>query len=395
MLQQRSRRQVCSVLAMAGLSGCLNFTATDEQASSSTPRSDTPQGTPNGESTSVSQSATTDQPRSDGWPYSLPAPVTTTPLIDESTVYFGCMDHKLYGVNVETGTQQFATDVGDQVGPGLTLSGGVIYGSTPAGLFGVDATSGDLTLSASNRAVGFGIREPLVADGILYYPAGGTLLAIDVTSGEVVWSRRAPAAWGGKPALVDSTLIVSDAGDVSTTPSDQSRVFGLDPTDGSTRWQVSISADSLVSSVAASAEDQTAVLVGRYGLTAAFDTNTGEERWRATVDRNGNVTGRPAIAEQTVVVPLGGNGLFAYDLNSGSERWGKPEARSLSGYAVTIANGQVLTGSEAATLLDLETGDQIRQFELTPPLADSVQPTMSEHALIYPAADTTLQRRSL
>lgn len=392
MPRQINRRSTLSVLGGCALSGCLNLRP-ENNGSSTSPQNGAVSESPSPEEGTDRSSSSTSNSE-DQWPVSLPAPGTTTPVIDGETAIFGCMDHHVYAIDATSGQRRFKTDIGGQVGPGLTISDQVVYGSSPAGIFGVDLTTGEQILSITDVNVGFGIHEPLVKNEQLFYTADGSLLAFNPTSGGQNWKNNQGSVWGGKPALLDGTLVTSDAGDVDTFPSDRSRVYGIDPEDGSIQWRKGITEDSLVSSVAVHEGKSTAVLVGRGGMTAAFDVNTGEEQWRVSVTRDGNVTGGPKIVEDTVIVPLGNNGLYAYDVATGEERW-KKDGRSdiRTQYSCQVLNETVFTarGNEVFEI-DYTSGEVVSTVQLSERLADSTQPLVTTNSIIYPTQGSTVRR---
>jgi len=372
-----TRRRVLGTLAAVGLSGCLRNTSQTQSIKTQTQSHHT-------------RTDTDSQTTVPEWSLSFSAPPTTQPVIRDGTAFVGSTNHRLYAIDTATGTEQFATDVGDQVGYGLAYRQGTIYGSSRAGIFGVDATGGDVVLSTSNRFTGFGTETPLVGDGRLYYPGGSLLSAIDTDTGGSLWESRS-AAWGGSPALADGTLVVSDAGNVDTTPSDRSRVFGLDPEKGTVQWETRIESDSLVSAVALSADGQTAVLSGRYGMTAAFDTNTGDELWRATIDRGGNVHSNPIIIGKTVIVPQGNSGLYGYSLSDGDLRWTELADRDV-GYRVGSSGGRAIIAADSVYEIQPSNGSIVTRYDLSPPIAEGLLPALTENGLIYPSNDSSVRR---
>jgi len=375
-----TRRQLLTAVLAGSVSGCLRSTmGSQSQETEKVDQSGTKEGT----------ATQTDLPAKE-WTQSFPAPPTTQPLIRDGNVFVGCQDHNLYKIDLQTGQQEFAVDVGDEVGRGLTYAEGVIYGSSPAGVFGIDTETGEITFSTSEQITGFGINTPLVSQGRLYYSSGSRLTAFDIASGDRIWDKRT-ASWGGQPDLADGTLIVSDAGDTDTIPSEKSRIYGLDPTDGSVQWKTDITSDSLVSAVALSSDRTLSVFVGRYGLTAAFDTATGEERWRATVDRDGNVVGQPVVTQGLVIVPLGGNGIYAYDVTSGSRQWSINGTEVGTGYRIEALNGHLITAKSSLYELAIADGTLKQTHDLSPSVAESLLPAVEEDYFVYPTASSSIR----
>jgi len=317
------------------------------------------------------------------------APGTTTPIVEMGTVYAGSVDHHLYAIDVATGEQRFATDIGDEVSPGIVYHDGVVYGTGPGGIFGVDADSGDLVLDFSRRS-GFGTDAPLVNGETLFY-SQDDLFALDVTTDELLWTKDGPSAFGATPALHDGVLVTSDAGDTDTLPSNQSYIYGLDPEDGTTRWRRYVAEDSLVSPVTVSTTHDIAVLAGRYGTLAAFDVASGEERWRTTVEKTGNVPYRPHASGDLVYFPIGADGVRAYEITTGDIAW---TAGGSVGAGTTVHpfDGRLYTSTPTQVVeIDSTSGELLAQHELPSRRASGTGVVLTETTTVYPTRTAELR----
>lgn len=381
MRQQQSRRAVLTGLVAGSLGGCLRLSRTTGTPDGSLASSPTAAAT---DTAGTTPETTTARP----WQFSMTAPGTTAPIVEAGTAYVGSVDHHLYGVDLATGERRFATDVGDEVGPGIVHHDGVVYGTGPGGIFGVDA-DGDLVLDVE-RDVGFGMRTPLVHGKTLYYPRD-RMIALDVTTGEPRWTKVSPSTFGAQPALSNGVLVTSDAGDTDTLPSSQSFVYGLDPEDGATRWRRHVEEDSLVSPVTVSAAHGVAVLAGRYGLLAAFDVASGEERWRTTVEKGGNVPFRPYASGDLVYLPMRGEGVRAFDVTTGDVAW-TTDGGGATGDTVRPFDGRLYTSNAGRVVeIDPASGERLAQQELPTRKADGTGVALTATTVVYPTPAAELR----
>ncbi len=307
------------------------------------------------------------------------------------------MDHNLYGIDARSGAEVFKSDVGDQVGSGLAFEAGVVYGTGPSGIFGVDAQTGERTLDPPldewNFDVNFGINAPLVVDDTLYY-AAEDLLALDVDDVREKWQKDSPSAFGARPALVDGVLVTSDAGDSQTRPSDRSIVYGLDPATGETSWRTKVDADSLVSPVAVSEERGIAVLAGRYGTVAAFDVASGEESWRVSVEKDGNVPMRPLVRDGRVFVSSQSAGTHAFGVASGDRQWSiRSREAAEAGRHLAFTDGRVVASTQTTAYeLDPASGVVFASHSLSPERVRNTNVAIADGWLYYATGDSRVSR---
>lgn len=391
-----SRRGLLSLLGTGLVSGCLQFSRAPESAT--TPQT---QGQASNSQGTLTQSSGDSSPESSpeqnavtgevSWPFEMRAPGATRPIVHDGTVYIGSVDHNVYAIDAATGTSEFSTDVGDEIGPGLEVASGTLYGATTEGIFGVDMSTGELVLDVT-LDIGYG-DAPLAHDQSLYYP-GDPLIALDRQTGEVLWEQEGNSLFGGQPAVVDNILIASDAGETDTFPSDISTVYGLNPADGTIQWEKNIEQDGLLSPVGVSAEQGIAVLAGRYGMLAAFDTNSGRELWRTTIEKRGNVPFIPIVDGTTVYLPMNNDGLRAFDVSSGNKLW---HQEASMGSQLNIIDNRIVTSSTRTTYEVSSSNGEIRsEYQLSPERARGFEmgTTPTTQFVYYATGSATVARTS-
>jgi alcohol dehydrogenase (cytochrome c) len=128
--------------------------------------------------------------------------LAANPIVDDGVVYLQDLDSNVYALALATGRLQweYQCDQPERSGPGpngVAVADGTVYGLTPTAAFALNATSGKkiwVDNDLLNKGQGtFGI-QPQVANGRVYLasqygsgPDGGPLLALNASSGAVLW----------------------------------------------------------------------------------------------------------------------------------------------------------------------------------------------------------------
>lgn len=195
----------------------------------------------------------------------------------------------------------------------------VAYQQNPAH----DGSSGDTTFVAPfaqawtktfNGKVGY----PLIADGRVFvtvaptYDFGNQVVALAVTSGEVLWG---PVAIGGNS---ETGSIAYDSGRVFAVDSGGG-VTAFDAASGVVVWDTQLP-DQWVFSAPLTAADGTLYVEGdgTGGTLYALDESTGELMWSAAVSGGGKSA--PAVDDTGVYVTYGCGEVFKFDL-AGNSLW--------------------------------------------------------------------------
>ncbi|WP_157971556.1 outer membrane protein assembly factor BamB family protein [Halorussus litoreus] len=148
-----------------------------------------------------------------------------------------------------------------------------------------------------------------------------------------------------------------DAANTGWNPNAEGPRDGLDE-----RWRVELTYD--LSSAEPTVAGETVVVSTNTGALYAFDAETGDERWRYTTD--GSINGSAAIADGTVYVADAASKLHAVALESGTAAWTADLAGGTGINSPVVANGTVFVGTReifdgdeaAVQAFDAETGDE-------------------------------------
>jgi outer membrane protein assembly factor BamB len=233
-----------------------------------------------------------------------------SPSVADGTVYV--TEHAadtatttVYAVDAVDGTTQWGqtyTET-DSAGPTAVVDGTVLA-AVSGGVVGLDTATGDQQWSLRcQRESGL-----TVADGTVYLVGvdgdSPTLYALSVADGTVQWTKAIDAAaYRPTPAVAGDTVYAG--GDA---------LQALDTETGAQRWR----SDDAVSAAPTVVEDS--VVAISEGVVRVVEAADGTERWSGELPVGETaVTHSPAVADDTVYV--GAEGIAAYDLGSGEQRY--------------------------------------------------------------------------
>ena len=251
--------------------------------------------------------------------------------------------------------------------------------------------------------------EPIVDAARLYLAfgrpspgaeTGGTLLAIDESTGELDWEYAFSPDASGAPALVGDGVLVGDAdgtlrrlerdtgaldwetdldGAVRTpvvtdgwcyVQCRDGRVHAVDVETGDRCWtaragdlreRVGFGDDFEAEGRPAVTDDAVVVTTGiedeRTTLLRVLERESGEERWKLEVDDGNEAPRSPVVSDDIVFVAVSG-GLFAYDME-GNREWSFATGFDrTSAPAVDESTGSVYLAAKNVYALDRETGEE-------------------------------------
>ena len=166
--------------------------------------------------------------------------LTANPIVENGVVYLQDLDSNVYALALATGRLlwEYRCSQPEKSGPGpngVAVTGGRVYGLTPTAAFALRATTGrtvwaDDDLLRHGQGT-FGI-QPQVADGRVYLasqygsgPGGGVLLALNVSTGAVLW--RFNTVDGPEPGVQSLGLGAGGAWETPLVGRDGSVTYGI------------------------------------------------------------------------------------------------------------------------------------------------------------------------
>jgi outer membrane protein assembly factor BamB len=166
--------------------------------------------------------------------------LTANPIVQSGVVYLQDLDSNVYALSLATGKLrwEYRCDQPERSGPGpngVAVADGRVYGLTPTAAFALSATSGrtiwangDLLRTGQGT---FGV-QPQVADGRVYLasqlgsgPGGGVLLALNASSGKVLW--RFNTVVGPEPGVQSLGVGAGGAWETPLVSTDGSVTYGI------------------------------------------------------------------------------------------------------------------------------------------------------------------------
>jgi outer membrane protein assembly factor BamB len=196
-----------------------------------------------------------------------------------------------------------------------------------------------------------------VADGRVFVPyldlADGThggVVALDAATGVIQWRHLTGHSVRGTPAVADGVVVIG---------SNDGVLHAIDAATGAVRWTYDLGAGVDDNRSALTASPTIAgglVLAGVIGRFAALELATGAVRWEAKpaqkmIDQHSY--GAAAVVGDVVIAPfgLGGDGMVAWDVRSGGERWRLGKDPSTTVHASPIVDGDRVLVVNSSTVL--------------------------------------------
>jgi outer membrane protein assembly factor BamB len=190
---------------------------------------------------------------------------------------------------------------------------------------------------------------PVTGDGRVYLGGfNGTLYALDLTTGAVIWQQETGGAIIGAPALAGGTVYVGSSDD---------KLYAFDAGTGTPSWPAFKTGGAIWSRPVV--EGGTLYVTSMDKRLYALDSATGESRWPQPFEAHGAMPSTPALAGNTLYVGALDNRLYAIDASSGKELWSF-EASNWIWCEPFVADGVVYFGALDHRLyaLDAATGGQ-------------------------------------
>jgi outer membrane protein assembly factor BamB len=108
-----------------------------------------------------------------------------TPTIMNGVVYFSAYDGSLHAVDAQSGQERWKNTKGPRVATPLALDNGNIYfGGEKINLYAVDIANGQVKWLFKTKKE---CRSPVLAGGVVCFPTGGIMQALDAATGEEKW----------------------------------------------------------------------------------------------------------------------------------------------------------------------------------------------------------------
>jgi outer membrane protein assembly factor BamB len=189
------------------------------------------------------------------------------------------------------------------------------------------------------------VSSPTIQDGVLYVnERGGTVYAIDIQTGDQLWSFSGDSQFRSSPTVVDGTLYAVSVG---------GSVHAIDIVSGDERWQYTIDGPLLTMPAV---NRGTVYVSSGTGEVVALDTESGSEQW--SYDAGAAVYTAPTVSAGRVWIGTV-NGVVTTINDDGSEDWTRAVGGSVIG-SPALVNTILVVGTREGTIIgfDQQSGTQ-------------------------------------
>ena len=314
---------------------------------------------------------------------------------------------QVIGVDASTGTQSWTVerDLGPPVvpavaevgvatavvytegfgdGPGSSTSPASSASASGSGSPSASASQGDASEPFDSHVAAFNLetRKPLwhpiqldavsrtgvVVEGSRAFVGvnGGTVEAIDLVKGEVVWKAELGRVIGSPAAVEGGTVVVglqADRDDPHPT------VVALDAGSGEQVWSLDDEGAAAIVSTAAIADGRAYVAFsgGQESSIDAIDLAGGERRWRSRFPRFFDLSGLapPTVTDDAIYVTDAQGETSRLDRDTGAVSWDFAENVGVIRSAPVVSGSSVLVGAVDGSIaaLDGSSGDLVWRDE--------------------------------
>lgn len=294
------------------------------------------------------------------WKFTVPAPIYASPLADEHSIYFGCVDGNFYAVSAITGKKSWQFKTNGQIrstallynrhiyfvsGDGnlycldtagilkWTFTGtetkydfadyhqsspivvnGILYAGMGDGMYAVEANTGKIKWKYST---GGPVHNTAVADDrhIYFGSFDGNVYAVELISGKQLWKFKTVGHFyfpkgevQGSPTLLNKTVVIG-ARDYN--------VYAINREKGFAHWNKAFTKGWVLSNTC---KDSVLYMAGAdERMLAAIDSRTLAEKWKRTMELL--VFGRPAFKGNLLYVGTTIGKLHGIDIATGHNKW--------------------------------------------------------------------------
>ena len=205
------------------------------------------------------------------WKFDTGHYLWSQPQIVDDVIFIGSMDHFVYAISKD-GDDLWSKELGGAIvaTPIVNPDGNALYvGSMDTEMVALDLSSGDVLWEYATEASVWG--EALLVDGTLYFAdSGGALYALDVEDGSPVWTTEYSGNVIGGLSLIEDGFIIS---------TEEGAVKAIN-FDGSPKWEATL--DGEIFQAPSNTSDY--IVVGTVGgeyLVYGFN-QTGVQLWSTT-----------------------------------------------------------------------------------------------------------------
>jgi outer membrane protein assembly factor BamB len=298
----------------------------------------------------------------------------STAAIAEGMVYAGCLDGKLYAVDLAKGQKQweFPTELGFTASAAVR-NGLVFIGDSDGRFYCIDAKSGKARWHFDTEAE-INSSANFYKDNVLFGSQDGKLYCLKADSGQKVWQYESENMIQCSPTVADDRAFVAGcdaklhvidlAGGQSVSEVDiggptlctpavaggmvfvgnvESTFFGINWQGPAVVWRYRSSKRSTEFRSSAAVCSEVVIVGARDRLVHAVDRNSGQGVW--TFPTKAAVDSSPVVVGSRVFVGSDDGRLYALDRNTGRQVWLYDAGGSIVA-SPAVAAGRLVIGTD-------------------------------------------------
>ena len=318
------------------------------------------------------------------WSFPTGDRIISSPVIQDSALYFGGDDGNIYAVDTQTGRQIWKRTTGGPVPSTPAVANGTVFvGSYDGRFYALDAQTGAIRwnfktdgerrfeakgihgLEPKNQTIAdqydVFLSSPVVVQGSVYFGSGdGNLYALDVPTGDLKWKFKTGDVVHASPAYADGVLYVG---------SWDSFFYAVDAATGKEKWRFHGGEDPVIHNQVGFQSSAVVidgvVYVGcRDSNLYALDAATGKEKWRFNNEMSWVITS-PAVVKGQVFFATSDSSLFHVLDSVTGKSVVRKEDKAYIFSSPTVVNDVVLHGvlNGGLAARDIKTGELLWEFQ--------------------------------
>jgi outer membrane protein assembly factor BamB len=278
---------------------------------------------------------------------------TAPPVVVGGVMYVGSINGRVFAVSTSTHKKLWSVQPGLAIDGSPAVANNTVYIGDGGSVYALDATTGATKWSISTSQSP-ATRAPIVVGGTVYFGgyngSGATLWAVNGATGVVKWSKQlSTALYTGSPAFSNGLVYVGTF---------DGTIWALHASNGSVAWSQPTGGPILGTPVV---RGGLVIVVdgAKSGNVDAFDATTGAPNWSFPEDAKAS----PAFDAGKVFVTTS-TGVTALQATTGKTLWSFSLTPALSANPASpaVANGLVYTDYDGFPIAVIEsTGAEIWQ----------------------------------
>lgn len=232
------------------------------------------------------------------------------------------------------------------------LSGDVLVVASGSEVWALDAQKGIRIWSESFKADGDIWGTPAVYEGTVYFGTLDQILyAVDMASGNEIWSKKFDGAVAATPLIVNNTVYIGTF---------ENRFYALDASSGEDKWDQPFEAENWFYTTPVYSNGT--VYVGNLDHSVyALDAATGKAKWSRPHGTGNAIRSAPVIVENVLIVASKDGYVYGLNLDTGMQEWPKKYVdKKVLADLYTEGNAvYVLNHNDTLYALDIESGNQL------------------------------------